>query len=250
MSSESVSLTDLAKVGGSKEGAIRTWLKAVKAYGKPFFLRWNWEMNGTWFPWGKKAAESPEAFVSAWRRFHDLAEEEGATNITWVWCPNVVFSGSTELAKLYPGNKYVDWTCMDGYNRGTNPIDPLAVHPGPGWITFYEIFQSTYSSLLSLAEKPVMIAETSSTEYGGSKSGWIEQAISRDLPQIFPSVNAFVWFNWNIFDEGVKVSGRWDWPIESSASAEASFATSIGSTYYANGSFKTLPSLESIQPLP
>ena len=61
-------------------------------------------MNGTWFDWGNLAAGSPADFVAAWRRFHDMAVEEGATNITWVWCPNVAFEGSTILSSLYPAS--------------------------------------------------------------------------------------------------------------------------------------------------
>ena len=250
MNSGSTSLAEIAKPGGGKEGALRTWLQAVKAYEKPFFLRWNWEMNGKWFPWGKSAAESPATFVAAWRRFHDLAVEEGATNITWVWCPNAVFEGSTSLSLLYPGDEYVDWTCMDGYNTGTNPIEPLPTHPGPGWVTFYNRFQPTYEALTSLTKKPIMIAETASSEQGGSKSGWIRQALTKDLPQSFPGVKALVWFNWNILDESGKTTLRWDWPIESSSTAQASFAAEIASPFYAANSFGSLPLLKPIQPLP
>lgn len=250
MDSGSASLADLAKVGGTKEASIRTWLKAVKAFEKPFFLRWNWEMNGTWFPWGAKAAESPSTFVSSWRRFHDLAVEEGATNITWVWCPNVAFSGSTSLSELYPGDAYVDWTCMDGYNTGTNPIKPLPTHPGSGTLTFSEIFGSTYTSLTGLTKKPIMIGETASSEEGSSKAGWIRAALAQNLPQSFPSIKAFVWFNWNILDESEETELRWDWPIESSATAEASFAQEIASPYYAADEFKTLPTLKPVSPLP
>jgi hypothetical protein len=250
MNSGSTSLTEIAKPGGGKEPALRAWLKAVRTYEKPFFLRWNWEMNGKWFPWGEQAAESPSNFVAAWRHFHDLAVEEGATNITWVWCPNAVFEGSTSLSALYPGDEYVDWTCMDGYNTGTNPIEPLPTHPGSGWISFYNRFQPTYQALTSLTKKPIMIAETASSESGGSKSGWIRQALAEDLPQSFPSVKAFVWFNWNILDESGKTTLRWDWPIESSASSQTSFANQIASPFYASNSFGSLPLLKPVQPLP
>ncbi len=248
MESGNTSLAEIATVGGGKEAAIRTWLKAVKAYGKPFFFRWDWEMNGTWNGWGKQAAENPTNFVAAWRRFHDMAVEEGATNITWVWCPNTVFEGSTSLSSLYPGSQYVDWNCMDGYNRGNNPIEPPPSGHNSGWISFHELFQPTYNALLELGNKPVMIGETASTEFGGSKSKWIQQAIALDLSLSFPQVKAFVWFNWNIEDEKTKL--RWDWPIESSSSATTSFAAAISSPYYATNSFGSMPTLKPIEPLP
>lgn len=38
-------------VNGRYDSFIRSWAKAAKAWGHPFFLRFDREMNGTWFPW-------------------------------------------------------------------------------------------------------------------------------------------------------------------------------------------------------
>jgi beta-mannanase len=239
MGSNGATLAEIA--GGAKDSSLTSWAKAVRSYEKPFFLRWDWEMNGTWFQWGAEAAANPALFKSAWRHFHDVVEAQGATNVTWVWCPNVRFEGSTPLPYLYPGAEYVDWTCADGYNRGTNPINPS------GWTKFYTLFSPTYNALQNLApEKPAMIAETASTEMGGSKAQWIADAYSTQLPVKFPKVRAISWFNWNIVDG----EGRWDWPIESSESAQASFSNAISSPYFAKNTFGTLPGLTRIQPLP
>ena len=202
-------------------------------------------MNGQWFPWGEEAADRPDLFVKSWQRFHSIAEEAGATNITWVWCPNVLFEGSTSLASLYPGDAYVDWTCMDGYNRGTK----LGEGSGDSWKSFSSLFKTTYSELLKMApSKPIMIAETASTESGGSKASWIEDAFGTQLPSKFPSIKAVAWFNWNIEDEKLKVI--WDWQIESSSAAENAFANIISSPYYAANEFESLTPLKPIQPLP
>jgi hypothetical protein len=239
MGSDGASLAEIA--GGARDSYLASWAKAARNYGKPFFLRWDWEMNGTWFRWGEEAAASPSLFRSAWRHFHDVAEAQGATNVTWVWCPNVGFSGSTTLSSLFPGTEYVDWTCADGYNHGTNPIKP------DSWTKFFTLFSPTYNALLKLApEKPVMIAETASTEFGGSKAQWIADAYATQLPTKFPKIKAVSWFNWNINKE----EGRWDWPIESSASAQAAFSNVISSPYFARNTFGSLPSLTRIQPLP
>lgn len=239
MGSDGASLAEIAS--GARDSYLASWASAARSYGKPFFLRWDWEMNGTWFPWGQEAAESPALFKSAWSHFHDVAEAQGATNVTWVWCPNVKFTESTPLSYLYPGGEYVDWTCADGYNRGTNPIKPSS------WTKFFTLFSPTYNSLLNLApEKPVMIAEVGSTEIGGSKAQWIADAFSTRLPIKFPRIKAVSWFNWNIPVE----ENRWDWPIESSESAQAAFANVISSPYYARNTFGGLPNLTRIQPLP
>ena len=77
-------------IAGRYDAYIRKFAAAAKAWGHPFFLRFNWEMNGGWFAWaegvnGNKAGE----YVAAWRHVHDIFTAVGATNATWVWCPNV-----------------------------------------------------------------------------------------------------------------------------------------------------------------
>jgi chitodextrinase len=233
--SKSVALTDIAN--GAYDSSLTTWAQAVKTWGKPFFFRWNWEMNGTWFPWGAQAAQNPAAYIAAWRHFHDLTERVGATNITWVWCPNLEYNGSTPYEQLYPGDAYVDWTCLDGYNMGTSTT------------SFTSLYTQSYNHLLKIAPtKPIMIGETGSREYGaGVKANWITDILSTQLPNAFPQVKAFVWFNWRIFENGA----WWDWEIESSATSQAAFAAGIASPYYAAGgsAYSTLPLLTKIKPL-
>ncbi len=38
-------------ISGAHDTYIRSWATAAKNWGKPFFLRFNWEMNGGWFAW-------------------------------------------------------------------------------------------------------------------------------------------------------------------------------------------------------
>jgi hypothetical protein len=241
MDADGVSLSTLNS--GAKDGSFEEWAKEVAAYEKPFFLRWEWEMNLQ----GKESAGHPELFKSVWRRFHEIAVKAGAKNITWVWCPNVSSPGGASLKELYPGNAYVDWTCMDGYNRGTMP-------DGSGWVSFNNVFAQTYAELTSPEfeghEKPIMIGETASTELGGSKSEWIANALGTYLPSNFPKIKAVLWFNWNIIEEVNEVPVQRDWQIESSPGATAAFANAISSPYYAANSFGSLPPLTRIQPLP
>jgi hypothetical protein len=241
--SRHVSLAEIAE--GKVDSDLETWASAAAVYGKPFFFRFDWEMNlppTAALPWTGQAYEKPSDFVHAWQRFHDITEQKGATNITWVWCPNVKFAGTTPLVSLWPGPSYVDWNCMDGYNHGTNPLQPSS------WVSFYNLFAPTYTELTSgpTAETPVMIGETASTEVGGSKADWITDALTAQLPQNFPKVKALVWFNWNIEDK----PSRWDWPIESSGASEVSFASAVSAPYYAAGTFGSLPPLTKIKPLP
>jgi len=233
MNSGSVPLADIAS--GKYDSYITTWAQQAKAFGHPFFLRWDWEMNGRWFSWGTTSTNqnTPATYVAAWRHMHDLFVQAGATNVTWVWCPNTVFSGSTPLTSLYPGDSYVDWTCFDAYNKG-----------GTSWISFSDLVTPTYTQLLQVAPtKPIMIGEMSSSELGGSKASWITSALG-SLPSSFPKIRALVWFNWAITENGT----TWTWPIESSSSAQSAFANGVASSYFkAGGGLGSLPLLAPIK---
>jgi Glycosyl hydrolase family 26 len=210
-------------IAGSYDSYIRSFAEEARDWGHPFFLRFNWEMNGNWFAWmegvnGNRPGES----VTAWRHVHDIFTEVGATNATWVWCPNVDPSGNLrDLASLYPGDEYVDWTGLDGYNWGTAR--------GDRWLSFDQLYRSTYDYITkTLApSKPLVIAEVGSSEHGGSKSAWIEDALD-SVATGYPKVRALLWFE--KYDDGM------DWPIETSSAATAAFAAGISNAVFAGAS--------------
>src|SRR5438270_5482132 len=234
----------LAKVyGGTYDAYITQWAQAAKAWGHPFFLRFDHEMNGWWqFPWAEQInGNRPGDFVKAWRHVHDIFTQQGATNVTWVWSPNIVSSNpaTTALTELYPVDNYADWTAMDGYNKATDSS------PSP---SFNQIFganpwskQNTYQQLVTLApSKPIMIAETATSVTGGDPGAWVTDALLTQLPQNFPQIKALVWFNWN--------GGGDSWPIETSPALQAGFRQGIASSYYATNTFSDLP-FGPIQPI-
>jgi hypothetical protein len=214
---------------GSYDRYIRTWAKAAKTWGYPFFLRFDWEMNGHWFPWAERAnGNHPGDFVAMWRHVHRIFASVGATNVSWVWCPNLGLG--SPFARLYPGNAYVDWTCLDGYNWDTP------------WSSFDQLFRATYDKVTAVVPtKPMMVGETASVERGGSKAAWITDMLTRQLPKRFPRIDAFVWFE--------KVEAGQRWPIESSRSAQRAFAAGIRSATYTGNIFRSLPR-GPIKPLP
>jgi beta-mannanase len=215
---------------GRHDDYIRQWALGAKAWGHPLFLRFDHEMNGWWqFPWSEQVnGNRPGDFVRAWRHVHDIFVEVGATNVTWVWCPNIAGPGTTPLASLYPGDQYVDWVGMDGYNWGTDR--------GNTWQSFAQVFGDTYDQLRRLAPaKPIMLGEWASSENGGSKAAWIADALGVQLPLRYPMIKAIVWFNWN--DDDPQLS----WTVESSSASAAAFAQGIASGYYAGNRFADLP---------
>ena len=199
-------LTDIS--AGKHDARIRARARGVAALGSPVFLRWGHEMNGDWYPWsGSSNAKEPDRYVAAWRRVHDLFEAEGATNAVWVWSPNaddVPSATWNHFSRYYPGDDYVDWVGIDGYNWGTT-------RSWSSWRSFRSIVSRIYKAYAD--RKPIMVAETSSAEQGGSKAAWIADA-RRAITEDLPSIAALVWFH---------VNKETDWRADSSAAAWSAY---------------------------
>src|SRR5919202_128535 len=206
----------LRRIGaGAYDRYVGKWAQAAAAYGRPLLLRFAPEMNGDWTPWSAGAnGNTTTEYVRAWRHVHGLFVRAGASNVAWVWSPNVVFAGSAPLAKLYPGDAYVDWIGIDGYNWGTS-------RAGRQWLRFEQVFGRTLRHVRRLAHKPLMLSEVASSERGGDKAAWIEDFF-RALAHNH-DVLAFVWFD---FDKET------DWRIASSDAARSAFARGVAATRY------------------
>jgi hypothetical protein len=190
-------------------------------------------MNGDWYPWSERVnGNQPGQYVDAWRRVHGLFEEEGAANATWVWCVNKDYTGAADIGPLYPGDAYVDWVALDAYNRGTASDGSGGQFGSSGWKTFSELVKPTYDKLIATASgKPIMVAELGTVEEGGSKADWFRKALKYELKQLFPRIEALVYFN---------QLKTYDNRITSSETARAAFAEGIGLSYYADNSFGDL----------
>ena len=210
-------------IKGNFDSYIMRWARDARRWNHPFFLRLAPEMNGTWSSWSEGAnGNQPGDFIQAWRHIHDIFTANQVTGATWVWCPNVDYSQSTPLVQSYPGDKYVDWTALDGFNWGDGPQT--------SWTSFKQVFDPTYQEITRLAPgKPVMLAEIASVEQGGSKAAWIADGYSNLLPSYFTQVKAVVWFN--------QVTQK-DWRIESSPDSLSAYAQATKSNYYDTNSFK------------
>jgi hypothetical protein len=204
---------------------IDTWAKGLANYRDRVLLRFAHEMNGDWYPWAvgangnaKNEPNTAEEYKAAWTCIRDRFEAADADNVKWVWSPNIKFHDSTPFDRMYPGSSEVEWLGLDGYNFGGSPGD---------WQTFVEVFDASLEDLKTLdaqsSNLPVMIAETASSEAGGSKANWIRAAMFNNLPLVYPQVRAFVWFN---------QKKEQDWRFTSSAPARAAFVAAANHPYY------------------
>lgn len=212
-----VSLNSIA--AGEEDVYLREAASAARGWEKPIFVRFAHEMNGSWNSWGPGTGRnSAELYVAAWRHVVSVFRDEGATNVRWVWAPNISTNGVPAFEPYYPGEDWVDWVGLSGYNfGGSRDVE---------WRTFGELFQSSYDSLIDLSDKPVMIAETASAESGGSKAEWIQEGLSQTLPVEFPRVRAVVWF-----DRRKEA----DWRVGSSPASARAFRSSAQSQLFSGG---------------
>lgn len=196
---------------GAHDAYVAQWAVALRTWNKPVQLRFAHEMNGNWYPWSEGVNGNVAGdYVRAWRHVHDIFLANGATNVQWIWSPNVVYSGSVPLAGLYPGAAYVDIVAADGYNFGTSQT-------WSGWVAPGALFDPTFAEFRAIAPgKPLMIAETASSELGGSKAEWVTALFAWMRNQ--PDLGSFVWFN------HLKET---DWRLDSSASAGTAFANGL-----------------------
>ncbi len=207
---------------GDDDAMIRARADAVRDFGSPLFLRWAWEMNGNWSPYdGTHASDpgstdGPSRYVRAWRHIHDIFVQEGARNAVWVWCPNasdVPAQPWNHWTNYYPGDAYVDWVGLDAYNWGTT-------QSWSSWTSLASMMAGVYASYA--ARKPIMVAETASTEQGGSKATWLQDVRSA-IKSTFRSVAALVYC-----DQRKEA----DWQVDSSASSLASFKALANDAYF------------------
>lgn len=200
-------------------------LAAVLFYAElPVYLRWNQEMNGSWYPWGQQ----PAKYIRSFREVADVIHRL-APNVAMTWTPNqgwgypwsagnyAVSPGSSDFSLLdtdrnliiddkddpyspyYPGDDAVDWVGFSFYQwsnrleRGINEI------PANGrWGEANGVNNSVinfHSEFAVKGNKPMMIAETAAfydsadTKGGGAdeaaiKKEWIKQVYNYSDPGI------------------------------------------------------------------
>ncbi|MCZ6673767.1 MAG: glycosyl hydrolase [Verrucomicrobia bacterium] len=169
---------------GKFDKFFRQWAKDAKACGLAVILRFGFEMNGDWFPWGNQ----PESFINAWRRVYNIFKELECNNIQWMFSPNVLWAKRTakkDLYNYYPGDAYVDVIGLDGYNFGDH------YDKWHKWQTYEEVFESSIRACMKF-NKPLYISEIGCAD-DLRKSAWIKDflgKISKD-----ERIKGFIYFN-------------------------------------------------------
>lgn len=174
---------------------------------KTFLIRFMHEFNITDSPWwaghsyNRKSdgTGDTDKFKQVWRyvwqRFYNAQNAKGVHNVQWVWSPNY---GSNppdawnDLHNYYPGDQYVDWIGLSGYNwmgiGGQSPFQSYA-----------DLYAAVIPDLQCRYAKPILHAEIGAATASGyptppaNKEGWITEAYA--TMRTFPLLRAVSWFN-------------------------------------------------------
>lgn len=170
--------SDASIISGNQDALITSYAQALKAYGRPVFLRWFWEMNLTGLPRssGCLGTGGAAGYVLAWQHIWTIFHEVGATNVAFVWCPSIL--GTSSAQPYYPGDSYVDWIGWDGYDRKQDP-NMLKTE----FLPFYQAWVTH--------GKPMMIGETGATT---DQATYLDQ-LTATLPVTFPQVHAVLYYD-------------------------------------------------------
>ncbi|WP_152627733.1 glycoside hydrolase family 26 protein [Streptacidiphilus neutrinimicus] len=196
----------LARIAdGAFDPYIQRFARAVAAAKMPVVLRFAHEMNGTWYPWSEQLnGNRPGDYVKAWRHVHDLFVKAGATNVIWVWSPNIVRpTPKVKLAPLYPGDAYVDWVGLVGYGNED---------------TAQATFGPTLRQLCAITHKPIVITETGAVP--ALKTRWITNFFHW-LPSN-PDIIGFIWF-----ERDRASGGTADWRFDATAASLRAFRAGV-----------------------
>ena len=203
---------------GDHDDVIETWAKTLSEWAivddgpdRRVYLNLAPEMNGDWSPWGAGGAE--EDFVDMWRRVHDQVMAYGLddSHVQWIWALDNTNVDADQEA-LYPGDDYVDWVGVHGFNW---------VEWEP-WQSAAELYGPTIDLLRSITDHPLAVTEFGSSSETGDghdparKDEWIADAYAFFKRA---DVRMTLWFNndketdWAVFNaergvQDVTVDGR------------------------------------------
>ncbi len=176
-----VSLDQVAS--GSTDSYINKFILDVKNYGAPVILVPLHEMNGNWDPWdGTIGTNTPDKIIIEWKHIHDLFTTANVTNVKWAWDVNnnsVPDTPKNSISVYYPGDDYVDYVGVDGFNFG-NP-----------WENYDQLFSKSLTNLY-VYKKPIFIFSIASAD-GQKKAVWIKDALSKIYGN--PKIVGWIWFN-------------------------------------------------------
>lgn len=162
---------------------VRTVLQTLNSYGKPIFVRFANEMNGS------ALGDDPTLYVDTFRSVANMIHEY--PNLAVVWSPMDIGSLDRPFEYYYPGDEYVDWIGVSCYtikyflgNQNTSLNDSIYFMTGDyGWTTnrLKPVLKFMQDNNIN---KPVMISEGGvavNNQYGEALEEWAKPRLRNML---------------------------------------------------------------------
>jgi hypothetical protein len=203
---------------GKHDAYIHASAKAIKASPYTVYIRLMHEFNGNWYAWGYgvNGNTSPAQFVAVFQHVVQIFQQEGVTNVQFVWCAStqaMLTTNAPPIEAFFPGDQYVDWVSIDGYNRNRGK-----------WSTVADLFSAAYATLTKISRRPVMIAETACVEDttdSTAKPRWMTDGFLNIIPNQMPRIKSILYFD--------NAGHGETYPLDSSPASFAAFQTVVAS---------------------
>lgn len=167
---------------GDWDSYFEEFSAGAKNYKGPIILIPFEEMNCDGTPWaGALNNNSPAKHILAYRHIHKFFRE--AKNVKFGWTVNndsIPDTPENQIENYYPGDEYVDYAGVNGFNFG-NP-----------WQSFDEVFEKPLKKL-SIYNKPIFIFSMASAQ-GPKKADWIREGLGLRI-KLYPNIIGWIWFN-------------------------------------------------------
>jgi len=234
---------------GEYDAYVEAWANRLKAFvsgpdgalgtadDRRVYIRLAHEMNGNWYPWSAPVGGTSASYVTMWQRVRTLFSTKGfsASTVQWIWTVNHEDVGSVRAEDYYPGDAYVDWIGIDGYNWGSS-------QSWSSWRAPNQVFGTMIGRLRGITAKPLAITETAaSTAMPGkvdvnAKSSWISQLF--EYATNAAGARMIVWFN---------EDKETDWAVFGGKNGEETYRSGR-TTYKAYRSYRAVVQSDSLIP--
>jgi len=136
---------------------------------RPVFLRIGFEFDGPWNRYERVA------YINAFRRIKDKLDEQGVTNVAYVWQSKGFESTLKNLEEWYPGDNYVDWC---------------------GFSFFNNYKQENMIAFAKAKNKPVFICEAAPTSTDWEKDPKGNTGLTKQMILSNPEQAEMAWNEW------------------------------------------------------
>ncbi|RAP32907.1 hypothetical protein DID75_03670 [Candidatus Marinamargulisbacteria bacterium SCGC AG-410-N11] len=165
---EGLPITAIAS--GDYDDYIKEWIIKAKQFEYPLMIALAPNMNKQGFNWSATQSDRMvDTYILLMQHVIDLFRKEGALNVIWVWSLSQPINKEINwslINRLYPGDDYIDWIGIEGFNLGTS-------QSWSNWKSPETLFSKSVEEISSLfPTKPIIVSGTATTSLGGDDKDW------------------------------------------------------------------------------